>query len=266
MIFFHGAFSERTPFVLDWNQALNAVPVASSTAPGFSPWNALAENTWQAWRCGANTGWLQLDLGQPRNFDTLAVVGHNLASVGASLRFQHKLLEADAMTNLTLITPLDNRPAVLLLPAPVTARYVGLHFPAGASAPPAIAAVMIGPRLRLPAWVQPPYVRAADAETVEGEAAISRGGHYLGRTMRRRGGRLSPQLSPIDRPWFDANMHGFREHYNTRRPFLWASSPSDHVSDVVYGWRAEGAAELRADLLGGGLFVRVGMEMDFHVA
>lgn len=266
MIYLSGGFTERTPFLLHDNLALSATATATTSAAGFPPSGVTTENTWQAWTCGAASGTLQLDLGAARSFDTLAVVGHNLASVGASLRFQRKLLAGDAWTDLDLITPPDGRPAVLLLAAPVSARYVACLIPAGASAAPSIAAVMIGTRLRLPSWVQPGYVRAPDAEAVEGEAAISRGGQYLGATVRRRGGRLAPVLSPMERSWWDANMTGFRAHYAARRPFLWGSSPSDHAADVAYAWRADGAGELRAELLGGGAYVRGGMEMDFHVA
>lgn len=266
MIFLHGAFTERTPFVLDRNLALGATATASTSAAGFPPGSAVTENTWQSWTCGANDGWLEVDLGAARSFDTLALIGHNLATLGASVTFGHKLLAGDAFTALTTIAPPDGRPAVQLLPAPVTARYVRCTIPVGASAPPSIAALIVGARRKLPAWVEPSYLRAPDAETVEGDAAISRGGHYLGATVRRRGGRLSPKLSPMETIWFDANLPAFRDHYNARRPFLWASSPTDHPADVAYAWRADGAGELRADLMGGGAWLRFGMEMDFHVA
>lgn len=266
MIFLEGVFAERTPFILDQNLALLASATASTSAAGTSPVAVTAENTWQAWTCGANDGWLELDLGAALAFDTVALVGHNLGTLGAALGIGHKLLAGDAMTDLAPVAPPDGRPAVVILAGAVTAQYLRLTIPAGPSAAPSIAAVMVGTRRRLPAWVTPGYVRAPDAETVEGDAAISRGGHYLGATVQRRGGRLSPQLSPIERAWADANLPAFRAHYNARRPFLWASSPSDHPADVAYGWRADGAGELRGELLGGSAYVRFGMELDFHVA
>jgi hypothetical protein len=266
MIFTHGVFAERTPFILEANFALGGATAASSTAAGFSPSAVVAENTWQSWKCGANDGWVQIDLGAPRWFDTMAVVGHNLSAIGANFNFAHKMLAGDAYTYLTGFAATDARPAVLLATTLINARYILCYVPPGATAPPSIACVMIGQRRRLPAWVMPPYARAIDAETVEGEAAISRGGHYMGATVRRRGGRLSPVLSPIERDWFDANLGYFRQHYSARRPFLWASSPTDHPSDVVYGWRGDGAGDLRAELIGGGAHVRCGLELDFHVA
>jgi hypothetical protein len=266
MIFLNSAFEERTPFVLENNLALSAVASASASAAAFPPSAVTAENTWQAWTCGANSGWIELDLGAALSFDTLALVGHNLAALGASCTFAHKLLVGDALTSLTAITPPDGRPAVLVLSAPVTARYVRCTIPAGPTAPPSIAALVVGTRRKLPAWVEPGYIRAPDAEAVEGEAAISRGGNYLGATVRRKGGRLAPQLSPIGRAWWDTNMAAFRAHYAARRPFLWASSPGDYPEDVAYAWRGDGAAELRAALVGGGAYVRASMEMDFHVA
>lgn len=266
MIFLNSAFDERTPFVLEGNLALSATASASTSTAAFPPSAVTAENTWQAWTCGANDGWVELDFGAAVDFDTLALVGHNLGTIGASCTFAHKLLIGDGFTDMTTITPPDGRPAVLLTAAPITARYLRCIIPAGASAPPSIAALMVGTRRKVPAWVEPGYIRAADAESVEGEAAISRGGNYLGATVRRRGGRLTPQLSPIGRAWWDVNMPAFRAHFAARRPFLWASSPGDYPEDVAYAWRGEGAAELRAALVGGGAYVRASMELDFHVA
>lgn len=266
MIFFQSAFTERTPFVLDENHALTATAAASSSVAGFPPSAVTAENTFQAWRCNAAEGSITLDFGAARDFDTLAAVGHNLANLGVASTFGHKLNAVDAWTDLASFEPPDSRPAVLVASAKISARYVRLAVPAGSAVPPSVSALVIGARRKLPAWVLPSYVRAADAETVEGEAAISRGGNYLGATVKHLGGRLAVQLSPMDRAWVDANLPAFRAHYARRRPFLWASSPTDYPADVAYCWRADGAPELRADLMGGGGHVRFGMELDFHVA
>lgn len=272
MIYMPGGTVLRHPFVLADNLVSGAALLAaSSTAAGFPAAAAGTENTYQAWRAGvAGEAWILSQFSEPRSIDTMALVGHNIHRLGgARLLFGYR---ADLGASYTYAPvnayPTDGGPAVVALPAPVSAREVLFYVPATPVVPTGVfsaAVLMAGLRLDLAGvWVQPEYTRAPDAVTVEGEAAISRGGHYLGATIRRRGGRLAPQFSPLERAWADTNLRGFRAHHDARRPFLFASAPSIYPDDVAYCWRADGAPELQTPLIGGGAAVRMAMELDFH--
>ncbi len=269
MIYFHGGAVISHPIVLHENLVLAATMTASTTAAGFSPAAAATDNTYEVWKAGAVEAILYATFAAAQMVDTVALVGHNGHLLGGGRILMG--YRADLVSGFTYvggdIYATDGGPAVVMLPSAVSARQLIAYVPstpAPAVVPLAVALFVAGRRLELPAWVQPDSIRAPDAVTVDGEAAISRGGQYLGATIKRRGGRTAPQFSPIERVWFDANMTGFLAHYDARRPFIFGSAPSHHPSDVVYGWRADGAGELRPRLVGGGAHLRFGLEVDFH--
>lgn len=255
------------PFIL-WDNLLArpaSVLSASGTAAGSSPASVVAENTHQAWVAATVSDYLTCDFGAAQSFDTICLAGHNLAAGGASLRLAWSAtgLPGSWTEATPSAIPTDAGPVAVLLGAPVSARYVKIDPTIAPlpSLPPVIAFASVGLRVELPAWVQPDYVRARDAVTIEGEAFQSRGGQYLGAVERRRGGRLSADLSPVAK---GLNLSGWRAHYDARRPFFFAASPEYLPDDLVFGWRADGAAELRPVLIGGGAHVRFAMELDFH--
>lgn len=239
--------------------------VVSATTNVAAAANVLTPTTWDSWRATALTGFVRVDFSPLFTVDSFGLVGHNLGTIGAGFAFGHRQAETDAWTYLPAVYPTDNSPILYLSPLIAARQFVAFALVAG-SAPPVFGSLWGGRRLVLPSSVAPDYVRAPDAVTVEGEAAVSRGGHYLGATIRRRAGNLSAQINPIARAWADSNLPAFRRHYDERRAFFFASSPGVYPEDVAYGWRSDRAGELRPSIGAGGAFVRFGMELDFHAA
>lgn len=262
-----GASPVAWPFIL-WDNLMArpaSVLSASGTAAGSSPASVVAENTHQAWVAASVSDYLTCDFGSAQSFDTLCLAGHNFAAGGASLRLAWSAtgLAGSWTEALPTVIATDAGALAILLGAPVSARYVKIDPTIAPlpSLPPVIAYASVGLRVELPAWVQPDYVPARDAVAIEGEAFQSRGGQYLGAIERRRGGRLSVKLSPVAGT---VGLAGFRAHHDARRPFFFAGSPQHMPDDLVFGWRADGAGELRPALIGGGGHVRFALELDFH--
>ncbi len=265
MIYQTSGLNITSPAILMENR-LSAEPggvVSASGGAAFAP-NVLSPTTWDSWTGNIN-GWVAVAFAAAFAIDSFGLAGHNLGSIGATLRFGYKASPGAAWTLMPEIRPVDNSPILLLSPA-IAGSEFRVHVVASGGAVPIIGSFWAGRRMVLPSSVAPDYVRAPDAVTVEGEAAVSRGGHYLGATFRRRAGQLSPQFNPIARGWADLNLPAFRQHYDARRAFFFASSPGIYPDDLAYGWRGERASELRPVLSAGGAYVRVSMELDFHAA
>ena len=266
MIYQQGV-SVNEPFILLENK-LTALGTMSSTGAmaGTFADNVLSPTTFDVWASNGGTAtWLVKTVTAEKriSFDTFAIARHNLGSLRAQLRFGWMANGASAVTYSAPMFPNDDGPIVLMLDIlkAFDLFYLRVDLPKG---DPAIGTWWAGDRVLLPSFVQPEYVRAPDARRIDGEAAISRGGQYLGATIRRRGGSLSPHFSPVSRQWADMNIPQIREVYDKRRPFFFGSAPSAIPDDVAYCWRAEDAGELRASLVAGGEYVRFGMELETH--
>jgi hypothetical protein len=271
MILFHaGMPAPATPFVLFRN--LFAEPgvsfTATSTAAGFDPSSVAAENTYQEWKADSTAASLTVDLGSAKSLDTVALAANNFGTVGARVQVQYSLDAVSWISLATSATLVRNWPLAVLTAAPVLARYVRLNFDQAPlpSAPVTLGVAAAGLRLDFPGWLGPDFIRPADAVAVETQPSRSLEGHYLGAIIRRKAGRLSPQLSPLSRGWVDANLAAFRSHYDEARPFFFAPGPSAFAHDLVYGWRGAGAGEMRPMILTGGRDVSIAMEIDFHAA
>jgi hypothetical protein len=267
MIIQQAGLQEAHPFILYQNLLADpgTVILPQTTAPGFSGDSLATENTYQRWKAGAVQTFVEVDFGYAAALDTFAIAAHNL---GKQTSIGYKLNAMDAYTYVYNSPLVEGEPFAYLFSAPVSARFVILgtfNFPLSAPLP-LVGVFSVGLRLKLPAWVAPDYARSADAVTVEGSASLSRGGQFLGSTIRRQAGRLPVQFSPIERAWTDANLGPFRDHYNRRRPFFFASSPTKFADDLAYSWRADDAPEMRPQLMRGGESVSVSMDMAFHVA
>lgn len=265
-----GLTPSAQPFALFDN--LFAAPgvsfTASSSAVGFDPASVGTENTWQEWKAGGTSATLTVDLGSPKNFDTLALAANNLGTVGAKVRAEHSLDNVTYTTLTTSATLTTNRPMAILAANPVSARYIRFDFGQAPlpSAPVILAVAAAGLRFEFPGWLGPDFIRPWDAVTVEVQPSQSLEGQYLGVIIRRKAGRLSPRLSPLSRAWADANLAAFRDHHDQARPFFFAPGPAAFTNDLIYGWRGNGAGELRAQVISGGRLVTFGMELDFHAA
>lgn len=271
MILFHGGMTpSASPFVLFNN--LFASPgvtfTASSTAAGFDPSSVAAENTYQEWKAGAVAASLTVDLGSAKSFDTVALASNNFGTVGAKVQAQYSLDGVTYTTLATSATLVRNWPLAVLTASPLSARYIRFNFDQTPlpSAPVVVGVAAAGLRLDFPAWLAPDFTRPADALVVEGQPSRSLEGHYLGAIIRRKAGRLSPRFSPMPRAWADANLAAFRAHHDDMRPFFFAPGPAAFADDLVYGWRGDGAGELRPVILSGGRTVSFSMELDFHAA
>lgn len=269
MILFHaGMTPSASPFALFDN--LFSKPgvtfTASSTAAGFAASSVAEENTYQEWKAGSTSASLTVDMGAAKSLDTLALASVNLGTVGAKVQAQYSLDGVSYSTLATSATLATDWPVAVLTAAPISARYIRFNFDQAPlpSAPVVIGVAAAGLRLEFPGWLAPDFTRPADALVIEAQPSQSLEGHYLGTIIRRKAGRLSPRLSPLSRAWANANLAPFRRHYDDARPFFFAPSPAAFPGDLVYGWRGQGAAELRPAIMSGGRDVAFGMELDFH--
>jgi len=219
------------PIILADSRFLDALPTATgSLAAGSSVLNIRDGRpyTWLQW---AAAGTYYVTAGASGYADCLAVIGHNLASAGATISVE---LSTDGGANWSVrLAPFEPASDRALL-VPFTSAYGKYRIKiASPTAAPQIAVAMVGARLEFPFPPDTPYTPYV--ESVEEETQNSKAGHPLGTVVRYFPAEVKPQFSFVDRGWIEEIYRPFREDYSRyRKYFFWAWDIDAYPEQVFY--------------------------------
>jgi hypothetical protein len=236
--------------------------------------NVATTSTFDFWEPDSISGFqpLDIDLGAPRQVDTVVINAHSIHSSNVILWLSRSTdginytsyggINRDSGANLGDTE--DDSTICILIPS-VSARYWRVAVQArGFSAPnsvPIIGNVLIGERLIFPAGVRPPYTPTHMAETVELLLSETMGGQFITNRPLRYGIETSISLNAVEYGFVEDQLMGFKKHYNDGRPFVWASSPRFVERDVAYVWRDSDAGTLSPTFDSNGNFMNLSMEV-----
>lgn len=215
------------PLILHDNRFEDAVPVASTTAAGFSVLHVRDWRPYTWWKPAALPATVKVDCGSVKTADYAAIYGHDLGTRGATLEIRGStdnfVSSSDVVAS---IVPANDGPIVLTF-APASYRYWAIRI-TGSTAP-AIAIVAIGRALQLPRRL--PIGFDPLGRKVRGDTNRSEAGHPLGRNVQFEEwtGSISARVtwSWLRDHWQPAWAAHLRD-----MPFLFAWDPSDHPTET----------------------------------
>lgn len=220
------------PLILIDNRFADGTPVASGTAAGFDARHIADTRPFTFWRAPAvGTYTIKVDSGSAKVADALALCGHNLASIGATVSVESSPDNAAWTTRLAAFAPASDY-ALLRTFASATVKWwrITIIAPAGI---PELAVCFIGARLTLPAPPDAPYIPCE--QDSEEESPISEGGFPLATAIKFKPIRTKPSFSNLPRAWvFDTFRPVWEDYLSNRSLFFWAWDLATYPNDFVY--------------------------------
>lgn len=220
------------PLILTDNRYINGTPVASSTAAGFSALNIADQRPYTWWKANAaGTSTIKVDCGTAKAADTLAVCGHNLATLGATIAVDSSTDGTSWTNRLAAFTPTSDY-AFLRTFASVSARHwrISVVAPAGVAQ---LAVVFIGAHLDFPASPDAPYIPFE--QSVEEESPLSESGYPLATVVKFKPIKTKPVFTNLTRTWvFDTFRPVWESYLSERKAFFWAWDIATYPNDFIY--------------------------------
>lgn len=243
------------PTILYDNRLADAVPLASSTAPGFEVANLLDWYTFTYWRPATLPADVTVDSGTAKASDYALLWGHDLGTQGATLEVRGSSDNfAGSNVLLASATPADDRPLALHY-ASQSFRYTRLGL-TGAGGAPTIAIAAIGAKLDIPASLRPPFDPVGRRPM--GRTSRSVTGNPLARAILWQEWKASLRFQYLSWDWLRAVWLPAWETHLKNTPFVFSWNrdlyPQElHLAstDDFRGPHQPGSiAELRFDLQG----------------
>ena len=197
------------PILLYDNRLNDGALDVTSTAAGFNVLNLKNLRAYTFWKATNNaTQYIVVDCGSEKTADCLAILGHNLGSIGATVTLQSSADNFNPSVNDAFagVAVTSDRIFFKEFAAPVARRYWRLKID-GASAAPQIAVLMFGNKLQFPYPPEtpfPPY-----EESVETDTKRSKAGHLLGSVVRYFPRKMEARFTTLSRDFV----------FNTYKPF-----------------------------------------------
>lgn len=216
---------------------------ASSAEGGFPADAVQRPDTYEYWKPTSLPAWLTFDLGasyasSPTGsfVNYVAIAAHTLGSKSVNVKAQHSPDNNTWIDVSDVATPDDNSPIMLLFPSKGE-RYWRLYFD-GFGSPtemPTVGVVHIGAVLAMSRPIYGGISPITLSRETELHRSISRGGQFLGQSIRRVGFSGDFRWRHLSPSWYRANFDPFVEAARTQ-PFFVAWRPSDYPAEIVYGW------------------------------
>jgi hypothetical protein len=186
------------PSFLSDNRFEDATPTASSTASGYDPANVADRRPYTQWVADSTASTIMINCGVAKSADTLAIAGHNLGTIAASVVLEASANGTDWATVLPSFLPAGD--LVIMKPfAAASYQYWRLSISAGAAAQ--IGVLSVGTRIspaRFPAGAFAP-----ENITVKSDNAIGKTGHLLGSAIRYLPKAIAATLQHPGKAWVE---------------------------------------------------------------
>lgn len=253
--------------VILWDSILRntgATVTATSTDTGYSIASASDYLAWKEWKSGVLTSPIDIDIdlgaSGSDNADSLALINHNLTTLGATVTVYADATTIGTTTAQAAYTPTYDDVDLKTFTAPGNRRYWRIriaHASPPFSAKPFIGEVFLGMRTTLPEFLDSatdPFFRQTEAGVEHSE-----GGHYLGAILRGQTHRQDLGVSSVGiaRSFWTSDLKAFdQNHLSRMRPFVFQIDADDaDFSRPFYLVKGEGGVSRSAI---GGVWSRLG--------
>jgi hypothetical protein len=168
--------------------------------------------------------------------DALALIGHNLATSGATVSVESSADETEVISSWTERLAgftVDNDKAKFREVTAVGAQRAWRLKIVTASIAPFVGVVVLGERLTMQRFIVndfTPAIEAPKAETVRNEV-----GSHLGTTIQHTAIMINPQFTNITDTWFtETFLPAWNAHIGLFKPFVWVWDLTNHADEVYY--------------------------------
>ena len=224
--------SDALPIIAWDNQiepSVMAIPPSSGDASGFPSANVGDWRPYERWKASTfPNAWIKVDAGAGNTITAsiLAIMGHNLATIGATFTLDGSDDDASWVTALT-ITPSGDRALAGTFPE-ASYRYWRLLF-SGETAAAEIGIWFLGPYIQFPDYCLPgfdPQKKKLTTDTTLGQT-----GELLGTTRRFTTWDITANFGDMDRDWVTLWITPM-ENTHYPKPFFWVWDEENHPEDV----------------------------------
>jgi hypothetical protein len=182
----------------------------------------------RAWQPGTTTSWLEVSLNAARPANYCALIGHNLA--GGSLRVRSYI--GSSYQTVATISPASAHCRMLFFNTVSSNRW---RIECTTTSATILALVAVGQSLPLDSglrqgFVPPPFTQQAEVVTT-----ASQHGLPLGRSLRKRAGRLTINCTDLDEQWMRSEWLAFRAHA-LALPFFLSWNPEQFPHEAGLCW------------------------------
>lgn len=229
------------------------------TETGFLIGSIKDMKAYMIWKSNQTAAAINIDLdtgaGTEQNADYIALVNHNLNTLGATVRVFADAAVIGSTQVLAATTPGQDTVTYLPFTAPGTRRFWRItinHSALPFTAKPFIGDLFMGMKTELPEFMSPSF----DPFFFDYEIAGSRseGGHYLAGTVRgeMHRGAITFGAAGAARSWFTSDGNAFiRNHAAKRHPFFFVLDTADTDFDDARYLRVPDDARLERLAVGG---------------
>ncbi len=232
------------------------------TASGFAIGNIKDHRAFKLWKSSVTTSPINIDIdlgvGNSANPDYIALVNHNLTTLGATVTVQsddEATYTGPKTVNQVAYTPTADAVDFQGFTAAGAERYWRIVITAPSpphAAAPFIGELLLGVRTTLTEYMQPGF--DPFHKQVEVASERSEGGHYLGATLRGITRRAEIAFGPAGgaRADFTSDLNAFLDdHAFKRLPFLFVLDTADSDFDSPRWLKVPDEANIERTAVGG---------------
>jgi len=223
----------QLPQILYDNRLEDGTPTATQTDSGYDALNLKDWRTYTYWQgTGTSPYYLTVDCGNAKTADTLAILSHNLYTIGATIYLECSSdnFSGDITEALAGFAPATDK-IIYKNFTSQSKRYWRLKITFTGTKSPRIGILCFGDRITFPYSPEVPF--DPTPETVQAESNVSQAGNLLGAVVDYLEVNPKPQWKDLDPSWINTYFNPFwYDHAYLLTPFFWAWEPGDHVTEV----------------------------------
>ncbi len=212
----------------------DALVAGSTEDSGFPASNATSWLiTGGGWRATVSaTTYLTVTLAAAENLNSYALYKHNLGDLGATVKLQHSS-DGSAWTDLSGSEQVvaDNK-AIFFIGTGVTALYWRISI-AGVDGTIIIGNAFVGSSLQVFSPPEPGFTPPELAMDNKYVTSRADGGDFLGRSLIRKGSKMSFNNSVVHKDWIRANWLPLMQAIE-KTPFYYAWDSTNYADEVAF--------------------------------
>lgn len=225
---------------IGWQNRLRGLPSSSiiassetSDGPSDAPLRPDTGTFWEPASLPAN--W-KVDLGTIYDDVDYVGVASNLASNSCGIKVETSEDNVTYATMSSEVAPADDAP-LMFIDSPRSVKYVRVSV-YGASAP-RITSIYVGKLLVMDRGFQMGFGPPNLNRTTTMRTALSRGGQFLGQSVREMGVQCSPSFAHLPQDWYRENFEPFVRSARQGLPYFMAWQAENFPYEVAYGWTSD---------------------------